>query len=175
MLDVGIEDEVVFLRVQPAAPEEGLVLSLPRLDPAARYRDLLLRLEGPAAVKAVQPFARGVLDRLSPAEAGLDAHDRAVAATRTAGLHAVWAPPSTGSIEVITEALGAAMEAGMRCLLVSADAAALDACVDRLVQRQFAATRAGDPGRSGPESAAGAQRRCRPVRPGSGPAARAER
>lgn len=148
VLDVIIEDEAVFLRVQPAAPEDGLVLNLPRLDPAARYRDLLFRLDGPAAVKVVQPFARGVLDRLSPSEAGLDPHDRAVSATQTAGLHAVWAPPSSGSTEVITEAIGTAMDAGRRCLLVSPDAAALDAILNRLAQARR--PRAGEVIRVGP-------------------------
>ncbi len=137
VLDVRCAGDLVEVLVQPAAPETGLSLVVPVPAAADRYRDLLSGLQGPAAVKAVQPFARSVLDRLpatTATDSTLSPDDRAIAATRTAGLHVVWAPPTTSSVSFVAEALAAAIEAGQRSLFVSSDPLALDATLHALVQ-----------------------------------------
>ena len=134
VLDVRAEHGSVFVRVQPAAPESGLVV-FDRGDPVARNRDLLRGLDSPAAAKAVQPFARGVLDRLPAAEAELTPHVRAVRAARVAGIQIVWGAPATGKTAVVADALTAALEAGQRVLVVSPDPAAVDDALQRLLSQ----------------------------------------
>ncbi|TWF75608.1 AAA domain-containing protein [Pseudonocardia hierapolitana] len=145
------EDGLLVLRPPPDLPEHDRhvwVRRAPALD------GLLdgLRAAGPA------PLAQALVERrlAGPPTSGAEADGlagaqvEALRACLSPGLRAVWAPPGSGSTDVLTRAIEALLGEGKRVLLVAPSDTAVDEAMDTLVRRM--APEAGVAVRVGDES-----------------------
>jgi predicted Fe-S protein YdhL (DUF1289 family) len=121
--DLPEHDRHVWVRRMPVL--DGLLDGLRAAGPAPLAQALAeRRLAGP-------PTAEAVTEAAGPAGARAEA----VRACLGPGLRVVWAPPGSGSTDVLTRAIEALRGEGKRVLLVAPSDAAADEAMDALVRR----------------------------------------
>ena len=135
VLETTIDDGRSFVRIQVAAPETGLKLFLPQMDPARIYKGLYRGLEKYRSSQMAERFSTRTLTPISTGSImqPQDPPAVAISALLAPGLHVVWGPPGTGKTRVIVKSFKNLIANGKRCLLVSNTNIAVDNALERLL------------------------------------------